>query len=74
VSEDKYGNRIALDGQVYVCGACGKRSRDLFGFQKISYGYDESCVLNAVLCHDDPEADRDARMRRGEAPWRAVTE
>lgn len=44
------GNTIAPAGQVWVCGACGKRSRDQYGYQAISRGWDESCMLNAVLC------------------------
>jgi hypothetical protein len=48
------GNHVAPEGQVYVCAACGKTSRDKYGFQKISRGYDESCMLNAVLCYDNP--------------------
>ena len=43
-------NPIAPPGAVYVCGACGKRSRDLYGNEKISRGWDVSCVLNAILC------------------------
>lgn len=46
------GNRTAAAGTVYVCVACGKRSRDLYGDQAISGGWDESCVLNAVLCEE----------------------
>jgi hypothetical protein len=44
------GNMIAPEGQVFVCGACGKRSRDLFGEQRINRGWDESCMLNALVC------------------------
>jgi len=46
-------NEVAPEGQVYVCGACGKRSRDLYGSQAINYGWDESCMLNAFLCRED---------------------
>ena len=38
-------------GQVFVCGACGKTSNDLYGDP--SSGWDESCMLNAVLCYAD---------------------
>ena len=47
-------NQIAGDGEVFVCVACGKRSKDQYGEQKIDRGWDESCMLNAVLCHDKP--------------------
>jgi hypothetical protein len=43
-------NRVALPGYVWVCGACGKTSRDRYGHERISRGWDESCMLNAVLC------------------------
>ena len=46
-------NQLAEEGQVFVCGACGKRSKDLYGAQRISYGWDESCMLNAILCWED---------------------
>ena len=54
---DDIGNKVAPEGQVYVCGACGKQSRDLYGFQKISSGWDESCMLNAVLCYEQKEGE-----------------
>lgn len=47
MSEDGIGNRVAPDGFVYVCMACGKRSRDKYGDQPLSRGWDESCMLNA---------------------------
>ena len=46
-------NSIAPVGQVFVCEACGKRSRDIIGEQCISRGWDESCMLNAILCYED---------------------
>lgn len=45
-------NEIAAEGKVYVCGACGKRSRDRYGDQKIDRGWDESCAIHAVLCDE----------------------
>jgi hypothetical protein len=48
-------NKRAPKGKVYQCKACGKRSRDEYGFDSIDYGFDESCVLNAELC-DETEA------------------
>lgn len=47
------GNEIAGKGQVFVCSACGKRSRDKDGYQKIDSGWDESCMLHAVLCDEN---------------------
>jgi hypothetical protein len=44
---------LAPEGQVYVCGACGKRSRDVEGTQKVDRSWDESCMLHAVLCIEE---------------------
>lgn len=41
------GNETAPPGSVWVCCACGKRSRDKYGFAPISRGWDESCMLNS---------------------------
>ena len=46
-------NKIAPEGCVYVCQACGKMSNDRYGFKPISMGWDESCMLNCILCHKD---------------------
>ncbi len=52
------GTTPAPEGQIYVCAACGKRSRTRYGFddnnQNVgpSHGWDESCMLNAVLCYE----------------------
>ncbi len=74
------GTDLAATGQVWVCGACGKTSRTRYGFiddgtgrgadytpdgeRVAAPGWDESCMLNAVLCHAD----------RGLGNWRAVEE
>lgn len=47
------GNIVAEPGQIFVCSACGKRSKDLYGNQSLSHYWDVSCVLNAVLCKED---------------------
>lgn len=36
----------APEGQIWVCGACGKNGKN-----RADIG-DESCFLNAVLCHE----------------------
>lgn len=41
----------APDGQIYVCGACGKTSKTLACVPDSSW--DESCMLNAVLCYEE---------------------
>lgn len=44
-------------GQVWVCGACGKRSHDQGGNDPIDHGWDESCYMWAVLCYEQPNPD-----------------
>ncbi len=39
-------NDVAPEGFVFVCFACGKRSRDKYGNQAIDRGWDGSCMLN----------------------------
>lgn len=46
-------NQTAPDGQVYVCTACGKRSKDCYGEKPISKGWDVSCTMHALLCFED---------------------
>lgn len=48
-------DRFAPEGAVWVCGACGKTSDyDAYGIEgRFDRGWDESCMLNAVLCHKD---------------------
>lgn len=46
-------NHTAPKGQVYVCGACGKRSKDKYGDQPIDHGWDVSCMMHAFLVHEE---------------------
>lgn len=46
-------NIVAPPGQVFVCSACGKRSRDLYGNQSLTGEWDASCMLNAYLCKEN---------------------
>lgn len=59
-------NAIAPDGQVFVCGACGKRSRDRYGNLKINFGWDESCMLNCILCYEDKLVIENGRVTKVE--------
>jgi hypothetical protein len=43
----------APDGHVWVCHACGKRSKDKFGLLAMSYGWDESCMMNSELYKEE---------------------
>lgn len=48
--------RMAPKGKTWECQACGKKSDDLYGIEgKHSYGWDESCMLNAQLMDTNPE-------------------
>lgn len=42
----------APEGQIFVCGACGKSRKNLYpqGFED---SWDESCMLNAILCYEE---------------------
>lgn len=56
----------APDGQVYVCGACGKTSPNRApGTKGASRGWDESCMLNSFLCYiDGIERDDKGQIRK----------
>jgi hypothetical protein len=42
-------NRVPAKGYCWACAACGKLAADLYGIiGPHSYGYDESCALNAI--------------------------
>lgn len=45
-------NQEAPPGAIFVCHACGKVSSNRYGIDatEMSAGWDESCMLNAVLC------------------------
>lgn len=47
---------IAPEGKIWVCAACGRTTKDKYGGER---GWDESCMLNAVLCDE-------AKVVRGE--------
>ncbi len=64
---EREGTAPAPEGQVYVCGACGKTSPTRYGFDDADRnvadpGWDESCMLNAVLCFA-PSIKRSAEGR-----------
>lgn len=41
----------APDGQIFVCGACGRAQKSLLPASDIEW--DESCMINAILCYED---------------------
>ena len=42
-----------MTNKIWVCLACGKRSRDQHGSDPIDKGYDVSCVLGSVEVAED---------------------
>lgn len=42
-------NETAPKDYVWVCFACGKRSKDKYGSDPIDKGWDESCMLNSYM-------------------------
>lgn len=49
---EKNKDRIAPEGKIWKCMACGKTSKDLYGMEyrdQTSKGWDESCMLNSIL-------------------------
>lgn len=47
--QPEYPEHVAPPGTIYVCGACGKTSKDSYNGPG---SWDESCMLNAVLCYE----------------------
>lgn len=52
------GVTVAPEGQIYVCGACGKTSMTRYGFDSdekrvADRGWDTSCATWATLCFKD---------------------
>jgi len=63
-------DRFAPDGAIWVCGACGKTHKDQYGLEgEGSRSWDESCALNAVLCHERKHVNS-----RGEIVWWAFSD
>lgn len=57
-------NEKAEVGTIFVCGACGKTARWRYGFDdknvndpERSPGWDESCAMHSVLCHEAKTPD-----------------
>lgn len=40
----------APKGAIWICAACGKQSPNRNGGPGASYGWDSSCMSNAILC------------------------
>lgn len=55
------------EGQIYVCAACGKRSRDREGQLAIDPGWDVSCFMHAILCYEASYSRDDHGHVRAEA-------
>jgi hypothetical protein len=65
VREKNMPEPIAPEGKIYVCCACGKTSRGLYGTDG-HRNWDESCMMNAVLANeaDLVREDRGTRVIR----------
>ena len=66
-------NEIAGPGEVFVCAACGRRSKDRNGDQKIHSGWDTSCRTHAVKCREedlvlDPKTGVVTGLKEGAQP------
>lgn len=59
--------KIAPEGKIWVCSVCGKTARSNYGTDA-SPGWDASCMLNAVLCHQEKRID----PKDGLLKWWAV--
>ena len=55
-------NTTAPQGQIFVCVACGKLSRDRYGNDKVSHGWDENCMMSAILCRESHLVFQDGRV------------
>ena len=44
---------MAPEGQVWVCGACGKYNKNRYAVG------DVSCYINSILCYDDETLKKD---------------
>ena len=55
-------DRMAPEGKLWVCFACGKTSHDRYGGFDATPGWDESCALNAHLV-DEARVRRDSNGR-----------
>lgn len=52
-------DRRAPEGKIWICNACGKAAEDRWGIIGAhSPGYDESCMMNAVLVDGEILAPR----------------
>lgn len=64
--------RMEPPGAIWVCGACGKSSQDRYGIEgEKSAGWDESCMMNAVLCDEATLIRVNGRVTKAE-PFRPM--
>jgi len=55
---------MAPEGAIWVCAACGKTSKDLYGINEPhDCGWDESCMMNAILCYEEKVLYPDGIMK-----------
>lgn len=61
----------APEGLVWICGACGKRSKDRYK-GTIDSGWDESCMIWAILCYEDSIKTKNGRIYKATAVKESV--
>ena len=66
-------NEMAGPGEVFVCVACGRRSKDRNGDHKIHSGWDTSCRTHAVKYREadlviDPKTGVVTAVKAGATP------
>lgn len=73
MAEPNEGTKLCAEDDIWVCGACGKTSRTQYGFDEANVstamrGWDESCMLNAILVKKAKCVfEESGRVRRVEA-------
>ena len=53
---------MSKNNTMWVCLACGKRSRDRYGKEETDRGWDVSCFINSVLVDMDKVQTKNGRI------------
>lgn len=60
-------NEVAGTGEVFVCVACGRRSKDRAGHMRLNTHWDESCETHAVRVYEKSIVLEDGLVVRADA-------